>query len=140
MKLVASLRQKVKTKVKASLDGTATDKSKETNRKNLIQKVGRFSSLFELTCNCNISQAVFDELVHLVDPGVEPYKPKKGQTNVIMAVGLQVRNEFILRTPSLIPHTGKWKDDDMYKTGCALSETWIQISHSLCRYIPCRSV
>lgn len=36
------------------------------------------------------SQAVFDELVHLVDPGVEPYKPKKGQPNVIMAVGLQV--------------------------------------------------
>jgi len=27
--------------------------------------------------------------VHLVDPGVEPYKPKKGQPNVIMAVGLQ---------------------------------------------------
>jgi hypothetical protein len=36
-------------------------------------------------------QAVFDELVHLVDPGVEPYKPKKGQANVLMAVGLQVR-------------------------------------------------
>ena len=34
-------------------------------------------------------QAVFDELVALVDPGVEPYKPKKGQCNVIMAVGLQ---------------------------------------------------
>lgn len=30
--------------------------------------------------------------MNLVDPGVEPYKPKKGQTNVIMAVGLQVRN------------------------------------------------
>lgn len=25
-----------------------------------------------------------------MDPGVEPYKPKKGQPNVIMAVGLQV--------------------------------------------------
>lgn len=37
-------------------------------------------------------QSVFDELVALVDPGVEPYKPKKGQTNVIMAVGLQVRS------------------------------------------------
>jgi signal recognition particle GTPase len=35
-------------------------------------------------------QTVFDELVNLVDPGVEPYKPKKGQSNVIMAVGLQV--------------------------------------------------
>ena len=39
----------------------------------------------------NSVQAVFDELVALVDPGVEPYKPKKGQANVIMAVGLQVR-------------------------------------------------
>ncbi|KAF8892533.1 signal recognition particle protein [Infundibulicybe gibba] len=71
VKLVASLRQKVKAKVKASLEGSAADKSKDTNRKNLIQK------------------AVFDELVHLVDPGVEPFKPKKGQSNVIMAVGLQ---------------------------------------------------
>jgi signal recognition particle subunit SRP54 len=29
-----------------------------------------------------------------VDPGVEPYKPKKGQSNVIMAVGLQVLFQF----------------------------------------------
>ncbi|KAF8163353.1 SRP54-type protein [Crassisporium funariophilum] len=71
VKLVASLRQKIKTKVKATLERDAADKAKEGNRKNLIQK------------------AVFDELVALVDPGVEPYKPKKGQSNVIMAVGLQ---------------------------------------------------
>ncbi|KAF8625791.1 hypothetical protein AX15_005178 [Amanita polypyramis BW_CC] len=70
VKLVAQLRQKVKAKVKASLEGNA-DKTKEANRKYLIQK------------------AVFDELVALVDPGVEPYKPKKGQPNVLMAVGLQ---------------------------------------------------
>ncbi|KAI6132191.1 SRP54-type protein [Pisolithus croceorrhizus] len=69
VKLVASLRQNVKVKVKAALDGS--DKSKDSNKKTLIQKV------------------VFDELVHLVDPGIEPYKPKKGQPNVIMAVGLQ---------------------------------------------------
>ncbi|KAJ7940569.1 SRP54-type protein [Mycena leptocephala] len=73
VKLVQSLRQKVKVKVKAALEANAADKSKDANRKNqnLIQK------------------AVFDELVHLVDPGVEPYKPKKGQPNVLMAVGLQ---------------------------------------------------
>ena len=35
---------------------------------------------------------MFDELVALVDPGVEPYKPIKGQSNVLMAVGLQVRD------------------------------------------------
>jgi signal recognition particle GTPase len=34
-------------------------------------------------------QAVFDELVALVDPGVEPYKPVKGKVNVLMAVGIQ---------------------------------------------------
>ncbi|KJA27347.1 hypothetical protein HYPSUDRAFT_1098194 [Hypholoma sublateritium FD-334 SS-4] len=71
VKLVAQLRQKVKTKVKAALDGSADKTTKEVNRKNVVQK------------------AVFDELVALVDPGVEPYKPKKGQSNVIMAVGLQ---------------------------------------------------
>jgi signal recognition particle GTPase len=37
VKLVASLRQKVKGKVKATLDGS--EKSKDSSRKNLIQKV-----------------------------------------------------------------------------------------------------
>lgn len=36
-----------------------------------------------------IQQAVFDQLVQLVDPHAEPYKPKKGKPNVIMFVGLQ---------------------------------------------------
>ena len=36
-----------------------------------------------------IQQAVFDHLVALVDPHAEPYKPKKGRSNVIMFVGLQ---------------------------------------------------
>ncbi|KAJ9656615.1 Signal recognition particle [Neophaeococcomyces mojaviensis] len=36
-----------------------------------------------------IQQAVFDHLTHLVDPHAEPYKPKKGKSNVIMFVGLQ---------------------------------------------------
>jgi signal recognition particle subunit SRP54 len=38
------------------------------------------------------SQAVYDELVALVDPGEEsqpPFKPKKGTSQVIMFVGLQ---------------------------------------------------
>ncbi|KAL5511216.1 SRP54 [Sanghuangporus vaninii] len=70
VKLVSQLRQKVKTKVKAQFEAGA-DRGKETNRKSVVQK------------------AIFDELVQLVDPGVEPYKPKKGHPNVIMAVGLQ---------------------------------------------------
>ena len=36
-----------------------------------------------------IQQAVFQELVKLVDPGVKPYVPVKGRANVIMMVGLQ---------------------------------------------------
>ncbi|CAE6487265.1 unnamed protein product [Rhizoctonia solani] len=70
VKLVATLRQKVKATAKAAFEGGA-DKGKEANRKGVVQK------------------AVFDELVRLVDPGVEPYKPTKGKSNVIMAVGLQ---------------------------------------------------
>ncbi|KHJ89203.1 ribonucleoprotein homol [Oesophagostomum dentatum] len=36
-----------------------------------------------------IQKTVFNELLKLVDPGVTPYQPKKGQPNVIMFVGLQ---------------------------------------------------
>lgn len=87
VKLVATLRQKVKAKVKAALDGS--DRSKDLNRKHVVQKVTFSVGLFIMDAYSG-HQAVFDELVHLVDPGVEPYKPKKGQPNVIMAVGLQV--------------------------------------------------
>ncbi|KAI5123328.1 hypothetical protein M0805_001753 [Coniferiporia weirii] len=70
VKLVSQLRQKVKAKAKAYFE-SGGDRGKEANRKNVVQKT------------------IFDELVQLVDPGVEPYKPKKGHPNVIMAVGLQ---------------------------------------------------
>lgn len=36
-----------------------------------------------------IQKAVYDELVNLVNPHNEPFKPKKGRANVIMFVGLQ---------------------------------------------------
>lgn len=36
-----------------------------------------------------IQKAVFDELVKLVDPHAQAFKPKKGKANVIMFVGLQ---------------------------------------------------
>lgn len=39
VKLVASLRQKVKAKVKASFETGGADKVKESNRKSLMQKV-----------------------------------------------------------------------------------------------------
>lgn len=36
-----------------------------------------------------IKDAVFEELIALVDPQVEPFRPKKGKTAVMMMVGLQ---------------------------------------------------
>ncbi|KAG5463651.1 MAG: signal recognition particle, SRP54 subunit, M-domain-containing protein [Olpidium bornovanus] len=36
-----------------------------------------------------VAKVVMDELTSLVDPGVEPYKPKKGKLNTFMFVGLQ---------------------------------------------------
>ena len=49
----------------------------------------KISNLAGLNKRVIIQQAVFQELVKLVDPGIEPYKPKKGKANVIMFVGLQ---------------------------------------------------
>ncbi|KAK8854796.1 signal recognition particle protein SRP54 [Kwoniella newhampshirensis] len=71
VKLVSQLRTRVKTKVKKSLEEAEKAGGKEVNKKNVVQK------------------AVFDELVALVDPATEPYKPVKGKTNVLMAVGIQ---------------------------------------------------
>lgn len=51
-------------------------------------------NLEELTAGLNkkkvIQKAVLDELVALVDPGQEPWTPRKGKPNVVMFVGLQV--------------------------------------------------
>ena len=65
VKLVGSLRKSIKIKVNFK------DIPPAVNKKKIIQK------------------AVFDELVKLVDPHAEPFKPKKGKPNVIMFVGLQ---------------------------------------------------
>lgn len=65
VKLVGSLRRSIKAAVPFK------DIAPSVNKKRLIQKT------------------VFDELVKLVDPHAEPFKPKKGRSNVIMFVGLQ---------------------------------------------------
>lgn len=65
VKLVAQLRKSIKASVNFK------ELPPAVNKKRLIQK------------------AVFDELVQLVDPHAEPFKAKKGKTNVIMFVGLQ---------------------------------------------------
>ncbi|EEP79001.1 signal recognition particle 54 kDa protein [Uncinocarpus reesii 1704] len=65
VRLVQELRKSIKSSVNFSSIPPAV------NKKRLIQK------------------AVFDQLVTLVDPKTEPFKPKKGRSNVIMFVGLQ---------------------------------------------------
>lgn len=65
VKLVGHLRKSIKASVNFST------LPPHTNKKRVIQK------------------AVFDQLVALVDPHAEPFKPKKGKPNVIMFVGLQ---------------------------------------------------
>ncbi|KAI9765316.1 MAG: Signal recognition particle [Geoglossum simile] len=65
VKLVGNLRKSIKQTVNFK------ELAPGVNKKRLIQK------------------AVFDELVKLVDPHAEPFKPKKGRPNVIMFVGLQ---------------------------------------------------
>merc|ERR1712000_492613 len=65
VRLVGNLRKSIKASVNFK------DQAPGVNKKRLIQK------------------AVFDELVKLVDPHAEPFKPKKGKANVIMFVGLQ---------------------------------------------------
>ncbi|KAL6241948.1 Signal recognition particle [Rhinocladiella similis] len=63
------------------------------NLRKSIQSTVNFKDLPPHTSANNkkrlIQQAVFDHLVQLVDPHAEPYKPKKGKSNVIMFVGLQ---------------------------------------------------
>ncbi|CAI7575938.1 hypothetical protein N7533_010734 [Penicillium manginii] len=65
VKLVQTLRKSIKSSVNFSQIPAAT------NKKRLIQKT------------------VFDELVALVDPHADSFRPKKGRSNVIMFVGLQ---------------------------------------------------
>lgn len=65
VRLVGNLRKSIKAKVNLK------DQPAGVNKKRLIQKT------------------VFDELCALVDAESEPFKPKKGKSNVIMFVGLQ---------------------------------------------------
>ncbi|KAJ1812951.1 Signal recognition particle [Coemansia sp. RSA 2599] len=59
----------------------------------LRQNVRKRVDMDELASSANkrkvIQNAVYDELCSLVDPGVQPWVPRKGKQNVIMFVGLQ---------------------------------------------------
>jgi len=65
VKLVAQLRNNIKTSI--GLQDTAAG----INKRRLVQ------------------QTVFQELVKMLDPGIKPFQPKKGRSNVVMYVGLQ---------------------------------------------------
>eukprot|EP01091_Cochliopodium_minus_P013692 TRINITY_DN4465_c1_g1_i1.p1 TRINITY_DN4465_c1_g1~~TRINITY_DN4465_c1_g1_i1.p1 ORF type:complete len:486 (+),score=172.71 TRINITY_DN4465_c1_g1_i1:52-1509(+) len=54
-------------------------------RKNIMNNI----NLDQINKRREIETAVFNELVKLLDPGVKPFTPKKGKSNVIMFVGLQ---------------------------------------------------
>ncbi len=60
----------------------------------LRQNIKKLVNIEELAIRANkkkiIQKSIFDELVALVDPGTDCYKPLKGKSNVIMFVGLQV--------------------------------------------------
>lgn len=73
VKLVAELRNKVKLAVNLEDDNTSG-----LNRRRLIQK------------------SIVDQLIRMLEPEAKPYKLKKGTSNVIMFVGLQVRGMALL--------------------------------------------
>eukprot|EP00298_Acanthocystis_sp_HF-20_P001673 c12089_g1_i1.p1 GENE.c12089_g1_i1~~c12089_g1_i1.p1 ORF type:complete len:489 (-),score=228.67 c12089_g1_i1:105-1571(-) len=58
-------------------------------RTNIKATIARLDSAPGINKRRLVQQAVFTEIVNLVDPGIEPFRPNKGKSNVIMYVGLQ---------------------------------------------------
>ena len=61
----------------------------KTITKNIRQTISSDEMSSGLNKRRMIRKAVFDELVRILDPERRPFKPKKGEPNVIMFVGLQ---------------------------------------------------
>jgi hypothetical protein len=74
---------------------------------------------------------VFDELVALVDPGIEPYKPVKGKVNVLMAVGIQGAGKTT--TCTKVRYDSERADDP---AGSALPEEGIEDMLGLRGHLP----
>lgn len=66
-----------------------------------------------------INQAVIDALVELLDPGVKPFKPVKGKSNVIMFVGLQGSG----KTTSVVKLAYYYKKNN-YSTAMVCADTF----------------
>jgi signal recognition particle subunit SRP54 len=58
-------------------------------RDNVLKRVGSDESGPAYNKARIVEKAVMEELVRMLEPGKEPFKPKKGKPNVIMFVGLQ---------------------------------------------------
>uniref|UniRef100_A0A1I8J071 SRP54_N domain-containing protein n=1 Tax=Macrostomum lignano TaxID=282301 RepID=A0A1I8J071_9PLAT len=67
-----------------------------------------------------IQQAVFQELVRLMDPGVAPWQPVKGRPNTVMLVGLQ----------------GSGKTTTAHKAGQVLSAPQLAHLHGVRGHLP----
>jgi len=68
LRIVMKLRETIKNRIAIESSGSGV------NKRRIIQR------------------AVYEELVNMLSPvDVEPFKPTKGKSNVIMFVGLQVR-------------------------------------------------
>jgi signal recognition particle subunit SRP54 len=95
VKQVSELRQRVKSRVRlAELPPGA-------NRRRLIQR------------------AVFDELCRMLDPGIPAFQPQRGQSNVIMFVGLQGNG----KTTSCVKVAYFYKRKG-YQTGLVCADTF----------------
>ncbi|KAJ3226625.1 Signal recognition particle [Clydaea vesicula] len=61
--------------------------------KKLTENIKKTCKLDEIPSGVNkkklIQKTIFDELIKMVDPGTEPWKPIKGKVNIVMFVGLQ---------------------------------------------------
>lgn len=66
-----------------------------------------------------IQKAIFDELCSLIDPGVEPFKPRKGRSNVLMFVGLQGSGKTTTCTKMAFYYQKKG-----FKTGLVCTDTF----------------
>lgn len=81
IKMVLQLRTNLQKSLSLENISSGTDKRTYIT-KVCILGVTFYAVLTPLKC-------VFNELCALLDPGVKPYKPQKGKTNVVMMVGLQ---------------------------------------------------
>ena len=115
-----------------------------------------------------LEQAVCNELCSMLDPGKEPYQPKKKQPNVIMFVGLQVAALLVRRArarrarphrgsgmrperrprPRMarphtaddpsVPSAGVRQDDDLHQVCLHVQAQGLQVRADLRGHLPCR--